>query len=100
VKSPLKLKGKRVLLVEDVITTGATIAAACHTLYEAGATSIDVVALAQASVWRRFRQRVFSLFDANTACISGVLPPSSMLPLIHDDTEFSHQSGRGLNTLS
>ena len=100
VNGPLRVTGRRVLLVEDVITTGATIAAACHTLYEAGATSVDVVALAQASVWRRFRRRVFSLFEPNTACISGVLPPSSMLPLIHDDTEFSHQSGRGLNTLS
>lgn len=100
VKSPLKLKGKRVLLVEDVITTGATIAAACHTLYEAGATSVDVVALAQASVWRRFRQRVFSLFEANTACISRVLPPSSMLPSPHDNTDISRQSGRGINALS
>jgi predicted amidophosphoribosyltransferase len=64
VRSPGKIAGKRILLVEDVITTGATIAAACHTLSEAGAASVDVVALAQAHVWRRFRQRVFSLFES------------------------------------
>lgn len=63
VSNPREITDKRVLLVEDVITTGATIAAACHTLYEAGAASVDVVALAQAAVWRRFRRRVFSLFE-------------------------------------
>jgi predicted amidophosphoribosyltransferase len=63
VNRPREIAGKRVLLVEDVITTGATIAAACHTLHEAGAASVDVVALAQAAVWRRFRQRVCSLFE-------------------------------------
>jgi predicted amidophosphoribosyltransferase len=71
VNSPREIAGKRVLLIEDVITTGATIAAACHTLHEAGAESVDVVALAQAPVWRRFRQRVFSLFEPTTAAVTG-----------------------------
>jgi predicted amidophosphoribosyltransferase len=65
--------GKRVLLVEDVITTGATVAAACHTLYEAGARSVDVIALAEARVWRRFRSRIFTLFNPQSVGISGVL---------------------------
>ena len=65
--------GKRVLLIEDVITTGATVAAACHTLYEAGALSVDVVALAEARVWRRFRSRIFDLFNPPRERISGVL---------------------------
>lgn len=71
VNRPREITGKRVLLVEDVITTGATIAAACHTLYGADATSVDVLALAQASVWRRFRRRVFSLFEPSTAAVTG-----------------------------
>lgn len=65
--------GKRVLLVEDVITTGATLAAACHTLYEAGALSVDVVALAEARVWRRFRSRIFGLFNPQSERMAGVL---------------------------
>jgi predicted amidophosphoribosyltransferase len=50
--------GKRILLIEDVITTGATISAAAYTLKRAGAVSVDVLALASARVWSRFRGRV------------------------------------------
>lgn len=41
-----RIAGKRVLLVDDVITTGATISAAARTLLEAGASQVDVLALA------------------------------------------------------
>ncbi len=57
------LIGARVLLVEDVITTGATIAAASICLKEAGAASVDVVALARAQSWGRFRDRVWRVFE-------------------------------------
>jgi len=56
-----EVAGKRILLVEDVITTGATVAAACHALSIAGVRSVDVLALAEARVWRRFRSRVYAL---------------------------------------
>ncbi|MEX2401538.1 MAG: phosphoribosyltransferase family protein [Rhodothermales bacterium] len=36
---------RRVLLVDDILTTGATVGAAAHALLEAGAAAVDVVAL-------------------------------------------------------
>ena len=46
VPDPERVEGKRVLLVDDVITTGATAAACAQTLLAAGAQSIFAVALA------------------------------------------------------
>ncbi|GAA5126387.1 ComF family protein [Alloalcanivorax gelatiniphagus] len=40
-------RGRRVLLVDDVITTGASLRAASHALYEAGAEEVRVWALAR-----------------------------------------------------
>ncbi len=42
------LRGKRMLLIDDVITTGATAEACARTLQRAGAASVDVLALARA----------------------------------------------------
>jgi predicted amidophosphoribosyltransferase len=53
------VQGKRVLLIEDVITTGATVTAAAECLKAAGATRVDVLALARTRVWQRFRHRVW-----------------------------------------
>jgi predicted amidophosphoribosyltransferase len=63
VTAPQKIRGKRILLLEDVITTGATIAAASSALRRAGADGVDVLALAQARVWTRFRARVHEIFE-------------------------------------
>lgn len=65
IDNPSKITNKRILLVEDVITTGATILAACDSLRRAGARHIDVVALAQARVWTRFRGRLFKLMTTS-----------------------------------
>ena len=41
-----EIKGRRVLLIDDVITTGATVTAATRALFDAGAETVDVLALA------------------------------------------------------
>jgi ComF family protein len=45
-KSAGKIAGRHVLLIEDVITTGATVEACARTLKGAGASEVDVLALA------------------------------------------------------
>lgn len=41
------LRGKRILLIDDVVTTGATLAAAKEALLEAGAQSVETLAFAR-----------------------------------------------------
>jgi ComF family protein len=65
VRNTAKLKNSRVLLVEDVVTTGATISAACNTLREHGAARIDIVALARTQIWGRFRIPLSKLLPAS-----------------------------------
>jgi predicted amidophosphoribosyltransferase len=45
---PRKVSGREVVLVDDVVTTGATADAAARALLEAGARRVTVVALARA----------------------------------------------------
>ena len=47
VERPQRTKGRRILLVDDVMTTGATLAECTHVLLEAGAAEVQVVALAR-----------------------------------------------------
>jgi ComF family protein len=47
VHRPAAVEGKRVLLIDDVLTSGATANACAVTLIHAGATSVDVLALAR-----------------------------------------------------
>jgi ComF family protein len=48
VVSPGKIKGMRLLLVDDVLTTGATARACARALMDAGALRVDVLTLARA----------------------------------------------------
>ncbi|WP_158269840.1 ComF family protein [Desulfonatronum sp. SC1] len=46
--SPAKLRGRSVLLVDDILTTGATVRAATKELKRCGATRVDLLVLARA----------------------------------------------------
>ena len=47
VKTPAKIKGKRIILIDDVLTTGSTVRECSKVLLAAGAASVDVLTVAR-----------------------------------------------------
>ena len=47
VKRPQKIKGRRIVLIDDVLTTGATLGECTKALLKAGATSVDTLTVAR-----------------------------------------------------
>jgi predicted amidophosphoribosyltransferase len=56
------VNGKAVLLVEDVVTSGATSLAAACALVKAGAASVDLIMLARHRGWQQHRRQMFEKF--------------------------------------
>lgn len=50
-----RVKGKRILLIDDVITSGATAAAAAHALLDAQASSVDLLTFARSPHFQKNR---------------------------------------------
>lgn len=55
------LRDRSVLLIDDIITTGSTIHEAALTLREAGALTVDVLALARLPLWSNCRGKIYKL---------------------------------------
>ncbi len=47
IKTPERIKGKRVVLIDDVLTTGSTVRECAKVLLSAGAASVDVLTVAR-----------------------------------------------------
>ena len=50
-----RIPGAKVLLLDDVVTTGLSVAAAAHALKTAGASQVDLISLCRAPNWRNYR---------------------------------------------
>ncbi len=78
VRRPEQILGKRILLVDDVFTTGATLRTAAETLKNAGAAHVSVLTLARVDRRSTFKKSAFA--DPETG-EGGVIPPSEMAVL-------------------
>jgi len=56
---PELVRNKRILVIDDVMTTGVTVTEACQLLTRAGADSVDLLILARSLEWPKFRARVY-----------------------------------------
>jgi predicted amidophosphoribosyltransferase len=72
------LAGKTILLIDDVITTGATSTAAGLELYAAGARAVDLLALARSPLWQTNRLRVYRFQEEELARRGMRLPPGAL----------------------
>jgi hypoxanthine-guanine phosphoribosyltransferase len=78
VSDPSMVKAQHVLLVDDILTTGATARAAAQSLLNAGAASVWVATLARAQRVSEFGRR-FAYQDAeDNEELAGAAPDAAM----------------------
>ncbi len=84
IQRPNRIRGRKVLLVDDVATTGSTIAEAAKTIMRGGAAGVDVLVLAVRMEVTRPAQ------PDPTATRSGPLPAQELPPLENHQQEANH----------
>ena len=61
-----KIKGRKVILIDDVVTSGATSEACCRALTAAGAEHVQVLCFAQVAVGNSGASRIGSNLKSET----------------------------------
>jgi ComF family protein len=89
VSDPMAVRGRHVLLVDDILTTGATARAAAQSLIRAGAASVYVATLARA---RRLNSNVSPTHAARIAQNAALVAQSAYADM-HSSSS-SHQPAR------
>ncbi len=78
VERPQQIKGRAILLIDDIVTTGATARACAQSLLDAGAASVSIAALARAQM--SFNRGHWTTEDAADAQLaSGFAPVQASL---------------------
>jgi adenine/guanine phosphoribosyltransferase-like PRPP-binding protein len=87
VSNPSAVLLKHVLLIDDILTTGATARAAAQALIEAGAASVWVATLARARRVNQFGSRASFQDEEPVTELTGNAPPA----ILHGESKFSSQ---------
>jgi glutamine phosphoribosylpyrophosphate amidotransferase len=88
VSDPSAVQGRNILLVDDILTTGATARAAAQSLLRAGAASVYVATLARA---RRIHNTRGVPFDLARAQPGIVVAGASQNASLHSSSSSTHQ---------
>jgi ComF family protein len=91
VSDPATIADKHILLIDDILATGATSRSAAHALVAAGAASVWVATLARARRARGFDRTLTSQQDRITPQASGIAPVADVRKACLDRTERSSQ---------
>ena len=66
--------GKKILIVDDVLTTGATSTSAARALIKSGALAVDLLTLARSRTWQEYRRTISTRFSDPQARPKDPLP--------------------------